>query len=84
MKRINRLPIMVLYLNKEYKMNWISVKNKKPVGKCLVYLEDDFFDMRIHTAQYMKKLAFIAGHFDFGLPKVTYRIPLPEGPVETI
>jgi hypothetical protein len=65
-------------------MNWISIENKKPVGKCLVCLEDDYFGMRIHTAHYMNKLALIAGHFGFDLPKVVYWMPLPEPPVEAI
>ncbi len=68
-------------------MNWKPVEDDglPPVGAWLVYLEKPLFQMRTHTVRVGMsgndmKICFVAGHFHFEAPTMTYYREIPEGP----
>ena len=62
---------------------WIEVDGSRnlPAGKWLVRLEKEFMGLEEHTVSVKTvqngKLAIIAGHFDYDLPKVVAYRPIP-------
>jgi len=58
---------------------WISVKDRLPEGRCLVFLSESRMG-RIHSADYSGNVATIGCAFGFDMPEATHWMPLPEPP----
>lgn len=61
-------------------MEWISVEDQTPSGKCLVKLESDLCGNVIHSANISKEYQIIATVFAWDAPRITHWMPLPEPP----
>lgn len=70
----------VMYVVNQRNDGWISVEDRLPEGKCLVYLEEELLNIRIHSANFHPNITMIGGNFEFDAPKVTHWQPLPQPP----
>ena len=63
-------------------MEWISVKDRLPEGKCLVKIDGLMLGLDVHSANFERKdMATIAGIFEWDLnTKVTHWMPIDELP----
>lgn len=59
---------------------WISVKDEKPNGACLVLLEEMTLHNIMHTAVFENDFQVVGGRFVWDMPRVTHWMPLPSPP----